>query len=161
MRDGALVEIQERRAVQEKGENKKIKFPFLAGAVVLVALFAIGIKVWSPRTKSLQPHLNKAAQMTVTVVHPQQAADMIPELPGQTEAYTDAPIFAQTSGYLKNWYFDIGAKVKAGDVLAEIDTPEVDQELAQAQAQLKVSQAALNLAELPGDVTRTFSIGRL
>ena len=69
-------------------------------------------------------------------------------LPGQTEAYTDAPIFAQTSGYLKKWYFDIGAKVKAGDVLAEIDTPEVDQELAQAQAQLKVAQAALNLAEV-------------
>jgi RND family efflux transporter MFP subunit len=49
---------------------------------------------------------------------------------------------------LRKWYFDIGAKVKAGDVLAEIDTPEVDQELAQAQAQLKVAQAALNLAEV-------------
>jgi RND family efflux transporter MFP subunit len=69
-------------------------------------------------------------------------------LPGQTEAYTDAPIHAQTSGYLKKWYFDIGAKVKAGDVLAEIGTPEVDQELAQAQAQLKVAQAALHLAEV-------------
>jgi RND family efflux transporter MFP subunit len=69
-------------------------------------------------------------------------------LPGQTQAYTDAPIFAQTSGYLKKWYFDIGAKVQAGAVVAEIDTPEVDQELAQAQAQLKVAQAALDLAEV-------------
>ena len=86
--------------------------------------------------------------MTVTVVHPQKASITIPVLPGQTQAYTDAPIFAQTSGYLKKWYFDIGAKVKAGDVLAEIDTPEVDQELAQAQAQLKVAEAALNLAEV-------------
>ena len=77
--------------------------------------------------------------MTVTVVHPQKALITIPVLPGQTQAYTDAPIFAQTSGYLRKWYFDIGAKVKAGDVLAEIDTPEVDQELAQAQAQLKVA----------------------
>jgi len=86
--------------------------------------------------------------MTVTVFHPQKAAINIPVLPGQTEAYTDAPIHAQTSGYLQKWYFDIGAKVKAGDVLAEIDTPEVDQQLAQAQAQLKVAQAALNLAEV-------------
>jgi RND family efflux transporter MFP subunit len=86
--------------------------------------------------------------MTVAVVHPQKASITIPVLPGQTQAYTDAPIFAQTSGYLKKWYFDIGAKIKAGDVLAEIDTPEVDQELAQAQAQIKVAQAALNLAEV-------------
>jgi multidrug efflux pump subunit AcrA (membrane-fusion protein) len=54
---------------------------------------------------------------------------------------TDAPIFAQTSGYLQKWYFDIGAEVKAGAVLAEIDTPEVDAGLAQAQAQLKVAEA--------------------
>ena len=102
----------------------------------------------SSLAQPIQPHSNKTAEMTVTVVHPQEASITIPVLPGQTEAYTDAPIYAQTSGYLKKWYFDIGAKVKAGDVLAEIDTPEVDQELAQAQAQLKVAQAALNLAEV-------------
>jgi RND family efflux transporter MFP subunit len=62
--------------------------------------------------------------------------------------YTDAAIFAQTTGYLEKWYFDIGARVKAGDVLAEIDTPEVDQQLAQAQAQLKLAQAAFDLAEI-------------
>jgi RND family efflux transporter MFP subunit len=82
------------------------------------------------------------------VVHPQKAAITIPVLRGQTEAYTDAPIYAQTSGYLKNWYFNIGAKVKAGDVLAEIDTPEVDQQLAQTQAQLKAAQAALDVTEV-------------
>jgi multidrug efflux pump subunit AcrA (membrane-fusion protein) len=60
-------------------------------------------------------------------------------------AYTDAPIFAQTSGYLRKWYFDIGAKVKTGDVLAEIGTPEVDQQLNQARAQLKVAQSARDL----------------
>jgi RND family efflux transporter MFP subunit len=70
------------------------------------------------------------------------------QLPGQTMPYTDAPIFAQTSGYLKAWYFDIGARVKAGDVLADIDTPEVDQELAQAQAQLGVAKAARDLAQV-------------
>jgi RND family efflux transporter MFP subunit len=148
MRDCALVEIQEHGAAKQPVKNGKTKFPFLAGAVVLVALLAIGAAVWRSRTKPLQQHSTVAAEMTVTVVHPQKALVMIPELPGQTEAYTDAPIFAQTSGYLKEWYFDIGAKVKAGDVLAEIDTPEVDQELAQAQAQLKVAQAALHLAEV-------------
>jgi RND family efflux transporter MFP subunit len=67
-------------------------------------------------------------------------------LPGQTRAYIEAPIFAQTSGYLKKWYFDIGAKVKAGDVLAEIDTPQVDQQFNQAKAQLKVAESARDLA---------------
>ena len=143
------VEIREdEKSVPQSPRTRRPRFPFLAGAVVLVALALIGVEVWSSKTKRLQKHPNKAAEMAVTVVHPQKAAITIPVLPGQTEAYTDAPIFAQTSGYLNKWYFDIGAKVKAGDVLAGIDTPEVDQELAQAQAQLKVAQAALNLAEV-------------
>ena len=70
------------------------------------------------------------------------------QLPGQTMPYTDAPIFAQTSGYLKAWHFDIGARVKAGEVLADIDTPTVDQQLAQAQAQLGVAKAARDLAQV-------------
>ena len=128
--------------------KRKIKFSFLAGAVLLIALAAIGVEMRSSRTQPIQQHANKAAEMSVAVVHPQKASITIPVLPGQTEAYTDAPIFAQTSGYLKMWYYDIGAKVKAGAVLAEIDTPEVDQELAQAQAQLKVAQAARDLSEV-------------
>jgi RND family efflux transporter MFP subunit len=82
------------------------------------------------------------------VIHPEKAATVSPlQLPGQTRAYIEAPIFAQTSGYLKKWYFDIGAKVKTGDVLAEIDTPQVDQQFKQAQAQLKVAESARDLAE--------------
>jgi RND family efflux transporter MFP subunit len=142
------VEIQERKAVPQIGRKRKIKFSFLAGAVLLIALAAIGVEMRSSRTQPIHQHANKAAEMSVAVVHPQKASITIPVLPGQTEAYTDAPIFAQTSGYLKMWYYDIGAKVKAGAVLAEIDTPEVDQELAQAQAQLKVAQAARDLAEV-------------
>src|SRR6202048_1623786 len=143
----SVVEIQERKSAPQNAGKRRIKFFFLAGAVCLIALAAIGIEVWFSRTQSIQQHSNKAAESTVTVVHPRKASITIPVLPGQTQAYTDAPIFAQTSGYLKEWYFDIGAKVKAGDVLAEIDTPEVDQELAQAQAQLKVAQSALNLSQ--------------
>ena len=144
----AAAEIHEREAAPHIVKKRRIRFPFLAGAIVLVALAAIGLR-WRPSgTQSIQPHSDKAAEMTVAVVHPKKASITIPVLPGRTEAYTDAPIYAQTSGYLKEWNFDIGAKVKAGDVLAEIDTPEVDQELAQAQAQLKVAEAALNLASV-------------
>jgi RND family efflux transporter MFP subunit len=146
--DSGVVEVQEHKSAPRIARKRRRKFSFLAGAFVLIALIAIGIGVWSSRTHPVQQPSDTAAEMAVTVVHPQKASITIPVLPGQTQAYTDAPIFAQTSGYLKKWYFDIGAKVKAGDVLAEIDTPEVDQELAQAQAQLKVAQAALNLAEV-------------
>jgi RND family efflux transporter MFP subunit len=144
----AIAEIHEREAVPQMVRKRKLRFPFLAGAIVLVAVAAIGVALRFSRTQSIQQHSNEAAEMAVTVVHPQKASITIPVLPGQTEAYTDAPIYAQTSGYLKKWYFDIGARVKAGAILAEIDTPEVDQELAQAQAQLKVGEAALNLAEV-------------
>ena len=143
-----VVEIQEQKSASAIAGKGKRQLSFLAGAAVLIALVVIGIELRSSRTQPMQPDANKAAEMAVTVVHPQKALITIPMLPGETQAYTDAPIFAQTSGYLRKWYFDIGAKVKAGDVLAEIDTPEVDQELAQAQAQLKVAQAALNLAEV-------------
>jgi len=142
------VEIQEHKSAPRIARKRRIKFPFLAGAVVLIALVVIGVEVRSSRTQAVRQRSQPAARMTVAVVHPQKASITIPVLPGQTQAYTDAPIFAQTSGYLKKWYFDIGAKIKAGDVLAEIDTPEVDQQLAQAQAQIKVAQAALNLAEV-------------
>ncbi len=150
MSQGSLdvVEVQEFKPIPQKGGKKRAKWPFLAGVVVLVMLAVTGVELRSSKTQPIQQQLNGAAEMAVSTVHPQKASITIPVLPGQTEAYTDAPIFAQTSGYLKIWYHDIGAKVKAGDVLAEIDTPEVDQELAQAQAQLKVAQAALNLAEV-------------
>jgi len=144
-----VVDIQEHKSVPHVARKRRIEFPFLAEAFVLIALAVIGVEVQSSRTQAVRQPSQPAAEMTVSVVQPQKASIKIPVLPGQTEAYTDAPIFAQTSGYLKDWYFDIGAKVKAGDVLAEIDTPEVDQELAQAQAQLKAAQAALHLAAQP------------
>jgi multidrug efflux pump subunit AcrA (membrane-fusion protein) len=87
-------------------------------------------------------------QAIVSVVHPEKSGAATLQLPGQLSAYTDAPIYAQTSGYLKLWSFNIGAKVKANDILGEIDTPEVDQALAQAKAQLQIDQSALKLAQV-------------
>ncbi len=71
--------------------------------------------------------------------------------PGTTQAFTDAPIYARTNGYLKRWYFDIGAHVKQGQLLAEIETPEIDQQLEQARADLETAQANLRLAKITAD----------
>jgi multidrug efflux pump subunit AcrA (membrane-fusion protein) len=135
------------KSVVGKPKKQRKRFLLLVGAVAFTGLPILAIHMRFSRTQAVQP-VSHDTKMEVSVVHPEKVSTTSSvELPGQTQAYTDAPIFAQTSGYLKAWYFDIGAKVKAGDVLAEIDTPEVDQELAQAQAQLKVAQSALNLSQ--------------
>ena len=135
-----------------KPENKikkGVKFFFFTGGALLLAVALLGIYSRNAWTVELQQLTDNAARTIVHVVHPTGAAEAISlQLPAQTMPYTDAPIYAQTSGYLKKWYFDIGAEVKAGAVLAEIDTPEVDAELAQAQAQLKVAQATRDLSQV-------------
>src|SRR5208282_1859106 len=137
------------KSAARKPRKKKWRLLFLGGTAALIIALGFLHMQRRPSGTRVVPSVSHDPTMEVSVVHPKKVPETISvELPGQTQAYTDAPIFAQTSGYLKKWYFDIGAKVKAGDVLAEIDTPEVDQELAQAQAQLKVAQAALNLAEV-------------
>jgi RND family efflux transporter MFP subunit len=139
--------LEHKSPIAETTSRKGVKFPFLLGAVIFIGIAVFGIWSRTSKTAGLQQQSNDAAQMVVTVIHPEKASTTIPlQLPGQTRAYIEAPIFAQTSGYLKKWYFDIGAKVKAGDVLAEIDTPQVDQQFNQAQAQLKVAESARDLA---------------
>ena len=70
-------------------------------------------------------------------------------LPGRLEAYSRAPIYARVSGYLKEWKVDIGARVKAGQLLAEIDAPDLDQQLMQARADLLNAQSSARLSEAP------------
>jgi RND family efflux transporter MFP subunit len=86
---------------------------------------------------------------SVTVIHPKRG-ELKEEiaLPGNIQAFVDAPVYARTNGYLKKWYCDIGSRVKTGDLLAEIDAPEIDQQLSQAKAQLATAQANLKLAEI-------------
>ncbi|MBV8275485.1 MAG: efflux RND transporter periplasmic adaptor subunit [Verrucomicrobia bacterium] len=145
---GVLDELQRQKSAPPISGKPTARWSFVAGILIVFAIALVGFAWRSSRIRSAHRSTLADSEMAVSVVHPQKTSITIPVLPGQTKAYTDAPIFAQTSGYLKKWYFDIGARVKAGDVLAEIDTPEVDQELAQAQAQLKVAQAALDLAEV-------------
>jgi membrane fusion protein (multidrug efflux system) len=126
---------------------KYLKLILFLGAAGFICILILGLISRSATTNRFQKVANGAAQFNVQVVHPEKAATSVDLLlPGQTHAYYEAPIFAQTTGYVKMWYYDIGAKVKAGDVLAEIDTPEVDSELSQAKATLAMAQAQLDLA---------------
>jgi RND family efflux transporter MFP subunit len=102
----------------------------------------------SASEKSLADHAAANVAAHVAAVHPKPVAQAEAlTLPASVQAYTEAPIYARTSGYLKKWYFDIGAKVKRGDLLAEIETPEGDQQLLQARADLKVAEANAELAK--------------
>lgn len=117
--------------------------------MLFIGVVVSGISSRNTATAALQQRADQAAGLVVRIVQPEKDSGTINlQLPGQTMPYTDTPIFAQTSGYLKAWYFDIGARVKAGTVLADIDTPTVDQQLAQAQAQLGVAKAARDLAQV-------------
>jgi RND family efflux transporter MFP subunit len=141
--------LKETSGKPETKNKKGLKFLFCAGGALFIGVAVLGIYSRNAWTLEVQRLTDKAARTIVHVVHPTRASEAISlQLPGQTMPYTDAPIFAQTSGYLKKWYFDIGAEVKADAVLAEIDTPQVDAELAQAQAQLKVAQATRDLSKV-------------
>jgi RND family efflux transporter MFP subunit len=128
----------------ERPKPRRIRLWLLLVAACFVAIAAIGFVSRQLQFKKLQETTKTLDEEFVETTQPQKVpATVTLNLPGETEAYAEAPIFAQVNGYLKKWYSDIGAKVKMGDVLAEIDTPALDQQLAQAQANLKQSQAAL------------------
>lgn len=132
---------------KETPPSRRAVWILLALVLLLAAVALIGITQRHARTEKLRATA-AAVEQHVNVVRPTAApASVNLVLPGQTQAFTEAPIFAQTNGYLKKWYFDIGAHVKKGDILAEIDTPTVDQQLAQAEGQLAESQAMLVLAQ--------------
>jgi RND family efflux transporter MFP subunit len=118
-------------------------------ALVLgVAIFE-GIRSRTQAEQKLQVATQESATPFVNVIHPTGgSADQQIQLPGSTQALVDTPIYARTSGYLKKWYFDIGTRVKQGQLLADIETPEVDQQLAQAQADLKNAQANLEISKI-------------
>lgn len=117
-------------------------------AVSIVAAVALGIASRMQAQNALRRATDEAAVAVVATVRPtldSAAEELI--LPGTVQAFVDAPIYARTTGYLKGWYVDIGAKVKKGQLLAELDTPEVDQQLLQAQADLAAAEANNRLAQ--------------
>jgi len=116
-------------------------------AAVLAVVIVLGLLSRAAATRSLATENKQLAVPAVQVLHPTGSAtsDEL-ALPGNTQAFVDTPIYARTSGYLRSWYFDIGARVRKGQLMAQIETPEVDQQLQVAQADLKSSQANLDLA---------------
>ncbi len=127
---------------------------FLVGFVVVMLLLAGAISLISRMHSSrvLAETTAQNAVPSVAVVHPiEEKPDEELVLPGTLQAYVESPIYARTNGYLLRWYRDIGSHVKQGELLADIDTPEVDQELMQARAARQQVVAAMDLAKINAD----------
>jgi len=129
--------------------RRKLGIFGVIAAVGALTLVFTGIRAREDSSEKLKEWTNDNAVPAVAVMYPDPGslAGRI-DLPGRLEAYTRAPIFARVSGYVKSWSSDIGAKVKAGDVIAEIDAPDLDQQLLQARADLTNQQASAKLSEV-------------
>ncbi|MBV9761486.1 MAG: efflux RND transporter periplasmic adaptor subunit [Acidobacteriaceae bacterium] len=124
----------------------------LAAAVVLGCLIFAGVTARARANTALERETVTSSVPTVAVVHPTPSAgaeEIV--LPGNMQAFIDTPIWARSSGYLKAWHVDIGARVKKGQLLAEIEAPEIDQQLQQARANLATDQANLKLAQITAE----------
>jgi len=133
-----------RSPIEPSGGGRTISVLF---AVALLIAIGYGLYLRSADEKKLTQSTQDAAILTVSVVHPSagfKADDLA--LPGAVQAFIDAPIYSRTNGYLSKWYFDIGARVHKGDLLAVVETPEVDQQLAAMRAELDRMQANADLA---------------
>jgi RND family efflux transporter MFP subunit len=139
-----------REEAQHGAEKKSRLFLFLIGIVVILVIVGIfSLLQRREQYNALAKETEKIAIPTVAVIHPNvEPAQEDLVLPSTLQAYTESPIYARTTGYLKKWYHDIGSHVQQGELLAEIDTPEVDQQLLQARADLGTSQANENLSRI-------------
>src|SRR6266478_2724792 len=119
------------------------------GVIVLVILGALTLFQRRTQYQALAKETQALAMPTVAVFHPAiESGEEDLVLPGTMQAYVESPIYARTSGYLKKWYRDIGSRVRQGESLADIDTPEVDQQLMQARADLNTAKANSRLSEI-------------
>ena len=140
----------------ERQRSARVGPASLFGFAVVTGILGLGIysgvRTRTAADATLGSTTTDAAVSVVNVMSPTASASTQEiRLPGTTQAFTDAPLFARTSGYVKAWYFDIGAHVKQGQLLAEIESPEVDQQLEQARADLGTAQANLRQAQITAD----------
>ncbi|GAB2573724.1 efflux RND transporter periplasmic adaptor subunit [Dyella jejuensis] len=127
--------------------RRGLRLAGLVVAVVLVAVVATGLVTRATQASSLKSWTQEQAVPTVKIIMPEPGkSGPVLDLPGRLEAYIRAPIYAQVGGYLKDWKTDIGTPVKAGQLLGEISTPEIDQQLLQARADLASAKANADLA---------------
>jgi RND family efflux transporter MFP subunit len=135
--------------VERRPLSHSLFFGLGVAALLLGVVIYSGIHQRAMAANNLGTVTERAAVTTVNVVEPKSGAALQElVLPGTAQAFIDTPIFARTNGYLKEWYFDIGAHVEKGQLLAVIETPELDQLLEQARANLKTAQANEKLAEI-------------
>jgi RND family efflux transporter MFP subunit len=126
------------------------------GAVALGLAIYAGLHDRRGADAALQRATREAAVSTVAVIHPSASSpsdELV--LPGTARAFIDAPIYARASGYHKKWYADIGARVTQGQILAEIETPELDQQLRQARAELENARANMTMAQTTAERWQT------
>src|SRR6202035_700252 len=119
--------------------------------VVAILIVVGGVLLFQRRVQyqALANETEAAAIPTVAIIHPSvEGGDENLVLPGTLQAYVESPIYARTNGYLRKWYRDIGSRVNKGELLADIDTPEVDQQLGQSRADLNTAQANAQLSEI-------------
>jgi RND family efflux transporter MFP subunit len=154
-----MIQLEERQQMVAQGlpvtevtAGKGSRKPWLIVTISATAVAALLISgIWSRvnARAALNAETAQAALTAVSVVSPKQTApadEII--LPGNVQPFINSPIYSRTNGYLKKWYFDIGTHVKKGQLLAVIETPEVDQQLQQARSNLLTAQANLELASV-------------
>jgi membrane fusion protein, multidrug efflux system len=128
--------------------RRKLSIFGLVTGIVAVLVVVTGIRAREDSDTKLKEWTDNQAIPTVAVILPDgKVLNATLDLPGRLEAYYRAPIFARVSGYLKSWTADIGARVKAGQVIAEIEAPDLDQQLLQARADLASAEASAKLSE--------------
>lgn len=132
-----------------KRSSKSLFVVFFLIVVVLVVAGAVLLLMRRGEYQTLANTTEQLAVPTVAIIHPiAEPGDENLVLPGTLQAYVESPIYARTNGYLKMWYHDIGSRVNKGDLLVDIDTPEVDQQLYQARADLNTAKANENLSQI-------------
>jgi RND family efflux transporter MFP subunit len=147
---------EKKQEVEQDDKHPSSPVHRIALLIIVLAIIA-GILIYGIRSRvsaaaSLRTVTAQLAVPSVSVVQPKPATPIQEViLPGNIQPFISSPIYARTDGYLKKWYFDIGAHVKAGQLLATIQTPEVDQQLEQARSTLATAQANLQLSQITRD----------
>jgi RND family efflux transporter MFP subunit len=151
----ATMETETHEAVIIDSRRKLGRGPIIAGvlaALLLGILIAIGIRSRADAEAALVNTTRQDAVLSVAVTTPiQGAAAQEITLPANTQAFIDTPIYARTSGYLRKWYADIGTRVHKGQLLAEIETPELDQQVRQAQSELSTAESNQQIAQITAE----------
>jgi RND family efflux transporter MFP subunit len=148
--------------------NRRSRGPLVGAALLIVAAIAVAFWGISTRARALSVVTTETRELAVPIVAVITAEKGAPQqdivLPGTMQAFTDAAIYARTNGYLRKWYADIGSRVRTGQVLADIDSPEVEQQLEQARADLATADANARLAQSTAeryrDLIKTDSVSK-